>query len=93
MLCDANSNSTLNPHRNSFGFGLCFDQIAEKHHNIILDYWAALFFAVGIAAVALVLDIFFVRMAKNEKEGWEEDDLIMGELSASAVTMGTVHKL
>lgn len=87
--------STLNLYGNSLGLGFAStveDQEAKKHHNTNFGCRAALFFAVGIAVVVLVLDIFFVRMAKNEKEGWEEDDLIMGELIASAVTTGAVHK-
>ena len=88
--------STLNLYGNSLGLGFAStveDQVAEKHHDTILGYRAALLFAVGIAGVALVLDVFFVRMAKNEKEGWEEEDvMMMGELPASAVTTGAAHR-
>lgn len=87
--------STLNLYGNSLGLGFAStveDKVAAARHNSILGYRAALLFGVGIAGVALVLGVFFVRMAKNEKEGWEEDEVMMGELPASAVTTGVARR-
>ncbi|KAI9036820.1 MFS general substrate transporter [Aspergillus affinis] len=67
---------TLNLYGNSLGLGFASTietQIA-KTAGRIWGYRAALYFGVGISVVALVLDVFFVRMVKDEREGWQGDD-------------------
>ncbi|KAF7587679.1 hypothetical protein BBP40_006864 [Aspergillus hancockii] len=51
-------------------------QIARRLDDRIMGYRAALYFGVAISAVALILDVCFVRLVKDEREGWEEEDLI-----------------
>lgn len=67
---------TLNLYGNSLGLGFASTietQIA-KTEGRIMGYRAALYFGVGISIVALVLDVFFVRMVRDEREGWQEDE-------------------
>ncbi|GKZ47048.1 hypothetical protein AbraIFM66951_010389 [Aspergillus brasiliensis] len=66
----------LNLYGVSLGLGFAAtieDQIA-KHSGRIMGYRAALYFGVGISAVALLLDVCFVRMVKDDREGWTEED-------------------
>lgn len=39
----------------------------------IQGYRGALYFAIGLAVAALVIDIAFVRVPKDEREGWAEE--------------------
>lgn len=68
---------TLNLYGNSLGLGFASTievQIAQRTGSKIAGYKAALFFGVAISAVALVLDVFFVRRVKDVHEGWHEED-------------------
>ena len=68
---------TLNLYGNSLGLGFASTievQIAQRSGSKILGYRAALYFGVAISAVALVLDILFVRRVKDDHEGWREED-------------------
>ncbi|KAJ5431671.1 Major facilitator superfamily domain general substrate transporter [Penicillium cf. griseofulvum] len=68
---------TLNLYGNSLGLGFASTiemQIARRSGSQIMGYRAALFFGVAISAVALILDVCFVRLVKDEREGWHEDD-------------------
>ncbi len=68
---------TLNLYGNSLGLGFASTvevQIAAKTGDAIRGYRAALYFGVAISAVALLLDIAFVRRVKDEREGWAEGD-------------------
>ncbi|BAE65573.1 unnamed protein product [Aspergillus oryzae RIB40] len=70
---------TLNLYGNSLGLGFASTievQVARRFHNQITGYRAALYFGVTISAVALILDVCFVRLVKDEREGWEEEDLL-----------------
>ncbi|OOO07985.1 major facilitator superfamily MFS_1 [Aspergillus oryzae] len=70
---------TLNLYGNSLGLGFASTievQVARRFHNQITGYRAALYFGVAISAVALILDVCFVRLVKDEREGWEEEDLL-----------------
>ncbi|KAB8216248.1 major facilitator superfamily domain-containing protein [Aspergillus novoparasiticus] len=70
---------TLNLYGNSLGLGFASTievQVARHFHNQITGYRAALYFGVVISAVALILDVCFVRLVKDEREGWEEEDLL-----------------
>ncbi|KAL4962151.1 major facilitator superfamily domain-containing protein [Aspergillus stella-maris] len=68
---------TLNLYGNSLGLGFASTvevQIAQSSGNTIMGYRAALYFAVAIGAIALILDVTFVRRTKDEREGWQEGD-------------------
>ncbi|KAJ6086446.1 hypothetical protein N7467_005360 [Penicillium canescens] len=69
---------TLNLYGNSLGLGFASTievEIARRSGSQIMGYRAALFFGVAISAVALILDVCFVRLVKDDREGWHEDDL------------------
>ncbi|KAJ6127717.1 hypothetical protein N7471_008934 [Penicillium samsonianum] len=68
---------TLNLYGNSLGLGFASTievQIARRSGSQIMGYRAALLFGVAISAVALILDVCFVRLVKDDREGWHEDD-------------------
>ncbi|KAL9062991.1 MAG: hypothetical protein Q9157_008492 [Trypethelium eluteriae] len=68
---------TLNLYGNSLGLGFAGTVEVEtsKHGRLIINgYRSALWFGVGIAAVALILDMAFVRMAKDDREGWADEN-------------------
>jgi predicted MFS family arabinose efflux permease len=85
---------TLNLYGNSLGLGFASTievEIARRSGSQIMGYRAALFFGVAISAVALLLDVCFVRLVKDDREGWHEDDLAEGiELTDQAEATG-VH--
>ncbi|KAL2814332.1 major facilitator superfamily domain-containing protein, partial [Aspergillus granulosus] len=89
---------TLNLYGNSLGLGFASTvevQIAKGTGDAISGYRAALYFGVAISAVALILDVAFVRRVKDEREGWEEgDDPVVGvELDQAATTGVQVARL
>ncbi|CAI7641015.1 unnamed protein product [Penicillium viridicatum] len=68
---------TLNLYGNSLGLGFASTievQIARRSGSQIMGYRAALFFGVAISVLALILDVCFVRLVKDDREGWHEDD-------------------
>ncbi|KAJ5593761.1 hypothetical protein N7537_010665 [Penicillium hordei] len=68
---------TLNLYGNSLGLGFASTievQIARRSGSQIMGYRAALFFGVAISVLALILDVCFVRLVKDNREGWHEDD-------------------
>ncbi|PYI04798.1 efflux pump antibiotic resistance protein [Aspergillus sclerotiicarbonarius CBS 121057] len=80
----------LNLYGVSLGLGFSStieDQIARRSGSRIEGYRAALYFGVGISVVALLLDVCFVRMVKDEREGWHEEDRAMAEADADALEM------
>ncbi|THC99489.1 hypothetical protein EYZ11_001038 [Aspergillus tanneri] len=80
---------TLNLYGNSLGLGFASTievQIAKSSGSRVMGYRAALYFGVGISAVALLLDIFFVRMVKDEREGWDEDEQLADEVELAEAT-------
>ncbi|KAJ6010239.1 hypothetical protein N7522_005255 [Penicillium canescens] len=83
---------TLNLYGNSLGLGFASTievEIARRSGSQIMGYRAALFFGVAISAVALILDVCFVRLVKDDREGWHEDDLAEGiELTDQAEATG-----
>ncbi|GCB25996.1 uncharacterized MFS-type transporter C1683.03c [Aspergillus awamori] len=79
----------LNLYGVSLGLGFAAtieDQIA-KNSGRIMGYRAALYFGVGISAVALLLDVCFVRMVKDDREGWNEEDRAADGTDADALEM------
>jgi Major Facilitator Superfamily len=62
----------------SASLGLGFAGTVESETNedgmaIVRGYRGALYLAIGLALAALVLDILFVRVPKDTREGWVED--------------------
>lgn len=63
--------------------GLGFAGTVESNTNnngteVLAGYRGALYFAIGLAAAALAIDMLFVRVPKDEREGWtnEEDAIV-----------------
>ncbi|KAI2622363.1 MFS general substrate transporter [Hypoxylon sp. NC1633] len=58
------------------GLGLGFASTVEsevgKSHDMVTGYRGALYFAVGLCITALILDIGFVRLVHDNREGWED---------------------
>ncbi|KAJ9615302.1 hypothetical protein H2200_001377 [Cladophialophora chaetospira] len=68
---------TLNLYGNSLGLGFAAtveSRVAKDHGDTLLGYRSALFFGLGISLVALLIDVFFVRLVKDEREGWDDAD-------------------
>ncbi|KUJ14948.1 MFS general substrate transporter [Mollisia scopiformis] len=63
--------------------GLGFAGTVEANTNrggmeTLVGYRGALYFAIGLAVAALVIDVLFVRVPKDEREGWQhEEDMVM----------------
>lgn len=79
---------TLNLYGNSLGLGFASTvetQIAGRSGSKIVGYRSAFYFGVGISAVALILDVLFVRLVKDDREGWHDDDRVP-ELTEHAET-------
>lgn len=58
--------------------GLGFAGTVEANTNeggtaTLQGYRSALYLAIGLAIAALVIDIFFVRVPKDKREGWTDD--------------------
>jgi MFS family permease len=88
---------TLNLYGNSLGLGFAGTietELVKAHHSEVLGFRAALYTGAAFALVGLLLDFAFVRMPKDQREGWgdEGDDTsIPPEAVASAVeTRNTV---
>ena len=83
----------LNLYGNSIGLG--FAGTAETQINMaqpagsVWGYRVALFFGCGIAILALVLDLVFVRMAKDDREGWSDEDevILQAQMSRRSATV------
>ncbi|CAL5866857.1 uncharacterized protein PFLUO_LOCUS1068 [Penicillium psychrofluorescens] len=85
---------TLNLYGNSLGLGFASTievHFASRSGSQITGYRSALFFGVAISVLALILDVGFVRLVKDDREGWGEEDLVRMdeiELSHLAETTG-----
>ncbi|PVI01554.1 MFS general substrate transporter [Periconia macrospinosa] len=72
---------------NSIGLGFAGTiemQVDKSNENPLLGYRSALWFGCGIAVFALALDLLFVRMEKDVREGWddaEDQEDILGYIS------------
>ena len=60
--------------------GLGFAGTVERYtndngQNLVKGYRAAIFLAVGFTALALLVNLLFVRMPADKLEGWTEEDL------------------
>ena len=68
---------TLQLYATSIGLG--FAGLVEVHTNdhsmnSVKGYRSALYFGIGMAAVALAISVFWVRMPKATRQGWQEED-------------------
>ncbi|KAH6999081.1 major facilitator superfamily domain-containing protein [Ilyonectria sp. MPI-CAGE-AT-0026] len=66
---------TLNLYGNSLGLGFAGTierELIKDGHDDVLGFRAALYFGAAIAVVGLILDFAFVRVPKDEREGWDE---------------------
>lgn len=61
-----------------------------KHADLTSGYRAALWFGCGIGLLALILNFCFVRMKKDDREGWDdEEDYLRASEQEGAVGTGT----
>ncbi|SCO91261.1 related to aminotriazole resistance protein [Fusarium oxysporum] len=68
---------TLNLYGNSLGLGFAGTierEISRSRENVAIGYRAALVFSAALALAALVLDFAVVRMPKDKREGWNDED-------------------
>lgn len=68
---------TLNLYGNSLGLGFASTveaQVVRHSGSKIMGYRSALYFGVGISAVAFILDVLFVRLVKDDRQGWHDED-------------------
>lgn len=73
---------TLNLYGNSLGLGFASTievQISRRSGSQIMGYRSAFFFGVAISVLALILDVGFVRLVKDDREGWTEEDRLRME--------------
>ncbi|WZH49955.1 major facilitator superfamily domain-containing protein [Fusarium acuminatum] len=66
---------TLNLYGNSLGQGFAGTietEVGTNNDNEVKGYRAALYFAAGLALFGLAIDIIFVRLPKDEREGWDD---------------------
>ncbi|KAK6834584.1 hypothetical protein PG987_009278 [Apiospora arundinis] len=67
---------TLNLYGNSLGLGFAGTietELTKGQVDLVGGYRAALYFGVALAVAGLLIDFAFVRMPKDEREGWGED--------------------
>ncbi|KAH8811053.1 major facilitator superfamily [Xylogone sp. PMI_703] len=68
---------TLNLYGTSLGLGFSGTvetEINKRNKSPVAGYKAALYFGAGIAAAALVIDVLFVRVVKDQREGWIDEE-------------------
>ncbi|KAL4869800.1 hypothetical protein BDV12DRAFT_184938 [Aspergillus spectabilis] len=66
---------TLNLYGNSLGLGFAGTletEINKRRVDQVLGYRAALYFGAGLALVAVIVDMLFVRVVKDIREGWSD---------------------
>ncbi|KAI0845727.1 MFS general substrate transporter [Daldinia vernicosa] len=54
------------------GFASTLESEVTSRHGMVAGFRAALYFGVGLCVVALILDICFVRLVHDDREGWED---------------------
>ncbi|XXH05336.1 hypothetical protein Hte_011762 [Hypoxylon texense] len=65
---------SLNLYGSSLGIGFASTVESEvsKSRGMVTGYRGALYFAVGLCVASLILDIGFVRLVHDNREGWED---------------------
>ncbi|KAK7728184.1 hypothetical protein SLS57_002654 [Botryosphaeria dothidea] len=69
---------TLNLYGNSLGLGFAGTievQLLANGAGEVKSYRAALYFGAALAVAALVLDLAFVRVPKDDRQGWKESEV------------------
>lgn len=46
----------------------------DNGNNLLKGYHGAAYLAVGLASAALIISVIFIRIPKDTREGWAEDD-------------------
>ncbi|KAI2627897.1 MFS general substrate transporter [Hypomontagnella submonticulosa] len=54
------------------GFASTVESEVGETHSMVAGYRGALYFAVGLCIASLILDIGFVRLVHDNREGWED---------------------
>ena len=87
--------ATLNLYGNSLGLGFAGTietEVNKKRPDQVLGFRAALYFGAGIAFLAIILDMLFVRVVKDEREGWSDPvdrEEFIEESSTTAVELAS----
>jgi len=71
--------------------GIGFGGTVEVHTNrggtdVVRGYRSALYLGIGFAAASLVLSLIFVRIKKDDREGWNDQDVAGEEMKVSSTT-------
>lgn len=70
------------------------NDVLENVAGTVSGYRAALYFGAAIAAVGLALDFAFVRVPKDEREGWDpEEDVPDAVLTATATSVNRTNSV
>lgn len=67
---------TLNLYGNSLGLGFAGTieaQIVKRTGSQVTSYRSALWFGAALSVIALILDLVWLRMPKDDREGWAEE--------------------
>jgi MFS family permease len=91
---------TLNLYGNSLGLGFAGTietEVNKYRPDHVVGYRAAIYFGAGIALAAIVMDVLFVRVVKDEREGWsdpedEEASRATGFFRADSTATELVHR-
>lgn len=60
------------------GFAGTVEAYTNDHgHDLVQGYRNALYLGIGLAGVAMVLAVLFIRIPKDQRDGWDEDDVDM----------------
>ncbi|KAH8812257.1 major facilitator superfamily domain-containing protein [Xylogone sp. PMI_703] len=87
----------LNLYGTSLGLGFSGtveSEINKGKQNPVVGYRAALYFGAALAVAALVIDVLFVRVIKDNREGWadEEDASSTGADRAEGTSSSVQHR-
>lgn len=58
--------------------------------DLVRGYRSALYLGIGFAVASLALSLFFVRMKKDERDGWDEKDIVLEAVSGASTLSGGV---
>jgi MFS family permease len=56
----------------------------DKGRNILQGYRSALYFGIGISGLATIVSLLLIRVPKDEREGWDENDTSAPPLDTTA---------
>ncbi|KAJ0109404.1 efflux pump antibiotic resistance protein [Diaporthe amygdali] len=81
---------TLNLYGNSLGLGFAGTietQLLKQTKDEVRGYRAVLFFGVALAVAGLILNFIFVRVPKDEREGWDPADQDADDIPVVGATL------